>query len=323
MLAPLSILFGIVAFLRRSAFRIGLLRSVRLGRPVIVVGNISVGGTGKTPLVIWITEFLQAKGATVGVVTRGYGGAATLWPQVVTKDSSAQEVGDEAVLIAMRTGTVVVAGPDRIATARRAIELGATVIVSDDGLQHYRLARDCEIVVIDAERQVGNGWLLPAGPLRERATRLQRGDLVVATQRGAKAFRRSESEVAADHRIVEAQCITTGERRPLPSFAGAAVHAVAGIGNPEAFFAMLRAHGLQIDPRALPDHAQITAADVSFADGGPVLMTEKDAVKCRAFANGQHWAVRLDVTFNLADSLRIAETLKKAMNVSVSNSITR
>jgi tetraacyldisaccharide 4'-kinase len=318
-LIPLSVLFGIMAFLRRSAFRIGLLRSLGVGRPVIVVGNVSVGGTGKTPLVIWLAEFLQAQGATVGVVTRGYGGAATSWPQVVTRDSRAEDVGDEAVLIATRTGAVVVAGPDRVATARRAIELGATVIVSDDGLQHYRLARDCEIAVIDANRRLGNGWLLPAGPLREPAARLQRVDLVVATQRGANAYPKLMGEIAVDHTIADAQCITTGERRALSSFAGAAVHAVAAIGNPDAFFAMLRAHGLQIDARALPDHAKFSANDVSFPDQAPVLMTEKDAVKCRGFANDRHWAVRLDVTFNAADVVRIAETLRKATNISVSN----
>jgi tetraacyldisaccharide 4'-kinase len=316
-LMPLSMLFGIVAFLRRSAFRFGLLRSIRVGRPVIVVGNVSVGGTGKTPLVIWITEFLQGQGATVGVITRGYGGAATSWPQVVTKDSRAQDVGDEAVLIATRTGALVVAGPDRVATARRAIELGATVLISDDGLQHYRLARDCEIVVIDAARRLGNGWLLPAGPLREPGTRLQRADLVVATQRGATASEKSELEIRAEHTIVAAECITTGERRALSSFADAPVHAVAGIGNPDAFFAMLRAHGLHIDARALPDHAQITAKDVSFSGDAPVLMTEKDAVKCRAFANHRHWAVRLDVTFDPADAARIAATLMKVTHDSL------
>jgi tetraacyldisaccharide 4'-kinase len=314
-LIPLSIVFGVLAALRRGAFRIGLLRSIRVSRPVIVIGNISVGGTGKTPLVIWITEFLQARGAIVSVVTRGYGGAATSWPQVVTTDSHAEEVGDEAVLVARRTGAIVVAGPDRIQTARRAIDLGATVIVSDDGLQHYRLSRDCEIVVIDADRRLGNGWLLPAGPLRESSGRLERADLIVATQRSANVHRSTE-ELAAHHTIVEAQCVTTGERRALSAFAGTAVHAVAGIGNPDAFFAMLRQHGLQIDARALPDHATISPSDIKFLDDAPVLMTEKDAVKCRSFASDNHWAVRLDVTFSMADAARISETLMRVAKVS-------
>jgi tetraacyldisaccharide 4'-kinase len=322
-LMPLSVVFGVVAALRRLAFRVGLLRSIRMDRPVIVVGNISVGGTGKTPLVIWITEFLQARGATVGVVTRGYGGSATSWPQVVTKDSQAQDVGDEAVLIAHRTAALVVAGPDRVATARRAIELGATVIVLDDGLQHYRLVRDFEIAVIDAQRRLGNGWLLPAGPLREPAERLQRADVVVATQRESDLIRGLDNEIFANHSIVEAECVTTSERRPLSSFAERIVHAVAGIGNPDAFFTMLRAHGLQIDARALPDHAGLTVNDVTFDDDAPVLMTEKDAVKCRSFANDRHWAVRLDVTFNAADEARLADALTKATKVSVSTSTMR
>ncbi len=158
---------------RRTAYRRGWSQSFRVSRPVIVVGNITVGGTGKTPMTIWLAERLQSRGVRVGIVLRGYGGTSTQWPRDVTNETSAEEVGDEAVLLARRTGRVVVAGPDRVAAANRAIERGAQVIVCDDGLQHYRLVRNLEIAVIDERRGLGNGRLLPAGPLREPPSRLK------------------------------------------------------------------------------------------------------------------------------------------------------
>jgi tetraacyldisaccharide 4'-kinase len=312
-LIPLSLLFAALSGLRRAAFRLGLLQSVRVAKPVIVVGNITVGGTGKTPLVIWIAEFLQQRQFRVGVITRGYGGTAASWPQDVTRHTSAAAVGDEAVLIAHRTGAIVVAGPDRVEAAHRAITLGADVVVSDDGLQHYRLDRAGEIVVIDAARGIGNGWLLPAGPLREREERLQRADLVVGTARGGQPMSGSHI-VVARHALAQAQCMVSGERRDLSTFAGATVHAVAGIGNPEAFFAMLRQHGLVVDARALPDHAVIGRSEIDFPGSAPVLMTEKDAVKCQAFATQRHWAVRLDLHFSDDDARQISALLLRLAN---------
>lgn len=323
LLLPLSALFALLSALRRVAFRSGLQSSVRVAKPVIVVGNISVGGTGKTPLTVWIVEFLQSRGLTVGVVTRGYGGTATSWPQDVTAQSSAAAVGDEAVLIAARTGAIVVADADRVAAANRAIALGAQVIVSDDGLQHYRLQRDAEIVVIDAERGLGNGFLLPAGPLRESASRLARVDLVVRTQRRDTGGGQKGDRLDAHHEIREAQCIATGERRSLSAFQGARVHAVAGIGHPDAFFAMLREQGLDVDARALPDHAALEHADIDFGDAAPVLMTEKDAVKCRAFANERHWAVRLDVRFDERDRATIAALLTRVATATPTPPVSR
>ena len=321
LLTPLSVLFALIAWLRRAAYRSGIFKRVRVERPVIVVGNITVGGTGKTPLVIWVTELLQTRGYRVGVVSRGYGGSATRWPQVVTSQSRVEEVGDEAALIAGRTNAVVVASPDRVEAAQRAIELGAQVIVSDDGLQHYRLARDAEIVVMDASRRSGNGWLLPAGPLREPTSRLRTADAVIATSRSE--MRRDHAGLVAQHEIRQTQCIATGERRELSAFIGTTVHAVAGIGNPEAFFLMLRRAGLTIEPHALPDHATVALADITFEDSAPVLMTEKDAVKCRAFANDRHWAVRLDVTFAAADEAALTAVLMKAAQSTVARSDTR
>lgn len=316
LLTPLSLLFAAVAACRRAAFRLGLFRSERVSKPVLVVGNITVGGTGKTPLVLWIADFLHARGLKVGVITRGYGGSASTWPQQVTNRSSSAAVGDEAVLIASRSDAIVVAGPVRVEAARRAIELGADIIVSDDGLQHYALAREAEIVVIDAERGLGNGWLLPAGPLREREARLRSADLLVATQRGPDPRPLSDPRfIAARQLIIVAENFVTGERRELSSFTGSRVHAVAGIGNPEAFFAMLRERGLDVDARALPDHAPIEARDIDFPEAAPVLMTEKDAVKCRSFATQRHWFVRLEVRFDDADARRIGDLLLRVANV--------
>lgn len=311
LLIPLSWLFAALAATRRFAYRAGLFRAVRIGCPVLIVGNLSVGGTGKTPLVIWIAEWLATRGCRVGIVTRGYGGRATSWPRDVLPDSSADEVGDEAVLLSSRTRGIVVAGPDRVMTARRAVERGADVLVSDDGLQHYRLARDAEVVVLDAHRGFGNRWLLPAGPLREPPARLRRADIVVESVRTRTQDRTLTNSVVAEHGLDDAVNLRTGERRPLAAFAGSRVHAVAGIGHPEAFFAMLKAHGLDIDGHALADHAQLQEADVRFEDALPVLMTEKDAVKCRAFASERHWAVPLTVRFGESDERRLTAVLEK------------
>ena len=315
LLLPLSGLFAVVSALRRLAFRVGLLRTVRVQKPVIVVGNITVGGTGKTPLTVWIVEFLQGRGLNVGVVLRGYGGTATSWPQDVTAQSLAAAVGDEAVLIAARTGAIVVADADRVAAAKRAIALGADVIVADDGLQHYRLQRDAEIAVVDADRGLGNGCLLPAGPLREPAARLARVDLIVRTVRRGSEVGQQSGQLHARHGIFEAQCIATGERRALSTFAGSPVHAVAAIGNPNAFFSMLREHGLEVNSRALRDHAGFERSDIEPPGNAPVLMTEKDAVKCRSFASERHWAVRLEVRFDEYDTQAISALLTRVAPV--------
>lgn len=319
LLLPLSWLFAVVASLRRAAYRKGLLRSFRVTRPVIVVGNITVGGTGKTPLTIWLAEQLHSRGLRVGIVLRGYGGTSTQWPRDVTSDTAADEVGDEAVLLAQRTGALVVAGPDRVADAKRAIELGAQVVICDDGLQHYRLARDLEIAVIDERRGLGNGRLLPSGPLREPAGRLDRVDVKVLTRRTRASHPPATfaNAVVAAPVLGEAVSLGSGERRSLQSFVGTRVHAMAGIGNPRAFFDGLSELGLTIEPHPLPDHARLSAADLAFPDGAPVLMTEKDAVKCRSGADASRlansWAVRLDIAMSEADAQAIHRLLDRAL----------
>jgi tetraacyldisaccharide 4'-kinase len=305
LLLPLSLLFGGIVALRRFAFQIGLLRTVRVGKPVIVVGNITVGGTGKTPLVIWLAQELSRRGLKPGVITRGYGGSSASWPAQVAPDSDPAVMGDEAVLLAQRSGAIVVAGPDRVVDAKQAIALGANVIISDDGLQHYRLARDFEIAVVDGARCFGNGNLLPAGPLRESVSRLDTVSAVVVTCRAEGVH--EDVLVAwqpriARHRLVAAISLLTNERRSLVSFAGR-VHAVAGIGNPGAFFAALSEHGLQVDGRALADHAPITKADLHFNDVAPVFMTEKDAVKCRVLADERMWVVPIEIEIDNAELL--------------------
>ncbi|WP_129647232.1 tetraacyldisaccharide 4'-kinase [Peristeroidobacter agariperforans] len=318
LLLPLSWLFGAVAGVRRAAYRRGWSQSFRVSRPVIVVGNITVGGTGKTPMTIWLAERLRARGVQVGIVLRGYGGTSAQWPRDVTSETSADEVGDEAVLLARRTGALVVAGPDRVAAAKRAIERGAQVILCDDGLQHYRLARDIEIAVIDERRGLGNRRLLPAGPLREPPSRLDSVALKVLTRRA-----QSPSSTALPNAIVttpvlgEAVSLGTGERRDLQSFVGSRVHAIAGIGNPKAFFDALTGLGLTVDAHPLPDHARLTEADIAFPDGAPVLMTEKDAVKCPPGADASRlancWAVRLDVAIGEADAQAIDRLLDRLL----------
>ena len=310
-LLPLSWLFGAVVTCRRLAYRIGLLPRVRVARPVVVIGNVTVGGTGKTPFTIWLATLLQAQGRRVGIVLRGYGGNSSHWPRDVSSDSAPEEVGDEAVLLASRTGAIVVAGPDRVAAAQRAIERGAEIVLSDDGLQHYRLARDREIVVIDGRRGVGNRRLLPAGPLREPVSRLTQADLRVISWRdgSARSLTPVPATIQACARLAEAWALVGGETRPVETFRGSRVHAVAAIGHPQQFFAALQELGIEVAPHALPDHARLTAADISFPDALPVLMTEKDAVKSRAIADQRHWAVRMDVMVTEQDAAAVQAML--------------
>ncbi len=316
LMLPLSLLFLVVVVLRRAAWRSGILRVQYVERPVIVVGNITVGGTGKTPFVMWLARYLHQRGVRVGIVLRGYGGNSSHWPRDVDRDTPTAEVGDEAVLHAASTGSIVVAGPDRVAAARRAIERGADLILCDDGLQHYRLGRDGEIGVIDAQRGLGNRLLLPAGPLREPASRLQAVDLRVQTVRTpgpAPAISVDAKLITARVRITGAVSLLTGEQRTLESFRSVRVHAIAGIGNPQAFFAALREAGIEPDERPLPDHARVTREDITFADDAPVLMTQKDAVKCRALADTRHWFVRMDLDIASEDIARVSKLVDEVL----------
>ena len=297
-LVPLSWLFGIAAAARRWSFRSGLRRTRHPGVPVVVVGNVTVGGTGKTPLVIWLARRLAQRGYHPGVASRGYAAAEQpREPCQVSPDSDPARVGDEPVLIARRAGCPTVVCRDRVAAAERLRELGADVVIADDGLQHYRLQRDVEIAVVDGHRGLGNGRLLPAGPLREPADRLARVDAVVVNGPSAGAAP-APGAVAMRLQPADARRVDGKGAAPLASFAGRPVHAVAGIGNPERFFQLLEKLGLRVDRRPLADHAAVDADDVAFADDAPVLMTEKDAVKCGAFAEAHHWYVPVDAAID-------------------------
>jgi tetraacyldisaccharide 4'-kinase len=314
-LVPFSWLFAILVALRRVLYRAKILRSERVRKPVIVVGNISVGGTGKTPLVIWLAQALKRRGFRPGIITRGYSGSARNWPRDVNAESDPNEVGDEAVLLAQNSNSIVVAGPDRVLAAQRAIELGADVVISDDGLQHYRMARDFEIAVIDDKRRFGNGFLLPAGPLRESIRRLRSVDVVVRNCRGDTIL-----GDAPNHRctvimrtvLESARSLKSGEQRRLSSFTREKVHAIAGIGNPRSFFDALSAAGLVVDAHPLADHAAISARDLQFRDDAPVLMTEKDAVKCRKFADERCWALPLKLEID--DESRLLDQILRKLD---------
>ncbi len=306
-LRPLGFLVCLAARLRRWAWRRGLRPVERLPVPVIVVGNITVGGTGKTPLVIWLARYLLEAGMRPGLVSRGYGGRARSWPQQVRPDSDPGVVGDEAILLTRGTGCPMAAGPDRVAAARALLaHHDCDVIISDDGLQHYRLGRDLEIAVVDGIRRHGNRRCLPAGPLREPVTRLDEVDFVVNNGgsgrleypmrlRGERACRLQDP----------------GQCRRLDSFAGP-VHAVAGIGNPRRFFDLLRSQGLEVIPHPFPDHHRFRRRDLEFGDDLPVLMTEKDAVKCRAFGLDGLWSVAVRAEVDRRLGPRILERLGRA-----------
>jgi len=275
---PLSQLFALLAWLRRIFFRWGWLKSQRLPVPLVVVGNISVGGTGKTPLVVALAVELQQAGYRVGIISRGYGGQASEWPQSVTADSEAAWVGDEPLLIARRSGCPLAVGADRYAAGLHLLaQTPCDLILSDDGLQHYALQRNFEIAVLDGERRLGNAWRLPAGPLRESPKRLQSVDWVLVNGE------RGQDELGFD--LLGDELMRLADNKPLSlnDFAGQQVHAVAGIGHPERFFAQLRAAGLEVIEHPLSDHQAPQAEDLLFDDGLAVVMTEKDAVKCSAF----------------------------------------
>ena len=308
-LRGLAWVFGKIVRLRRDMYGAGLLTRERLSVPVIVVGNLTVGGAGKTPLVIALVEALRARGLNPGVISRGYAGTGESL-LVVDEHSSPLSVGDEAALVFQTTRAPFIVCRDRVRAGRHMLKTTAVdVIISDDGLQHYRLHRDVEICVIDGERRFGNEHLLPAGPLREPLSRLDSIALRVCNGGDAQP-----SEVPMQ--LVGDQIVSVADpqrRRPLRDFAGQEpkclggqgrpreaagqrVHAVAGIGNPERFFARLRAAGLDVIPRAFDDHFPYAEKDLDFGDGLPVLMTAKDAVKCSAYTRLDLWSLPVRAT---------------------------
>jgi tetraacyldisaccharide 4'-kinase len=304
-LLPLEAVYRAVTALRRALYRCGVLRTERVAAPVVIVGNLTVGGTGKTPLVLWLAEHLRARGWQPGIASRGYGGEGMRRAMRVLPQSDPDLVGDEALLIAQRSGCAVAIGADRPAAARLLLDAGADLVLGDDGLQHYALARDVEIVVVDGQRGFGNDHCLPAGPLREPRTRLASVDAVVVQGLPEGSALPVAGALPMQLKTVGVFPLAGGPPVALESFGGQRVHALAGIGNPERFFAALRARGVDVVPHAFPDHTRFRRDDIRFADELPVLMTEKDAVKCARFAGPQHWYVRVDAVLAPADAERL------------------
>ncbi|MBN8212944.1 MAG: tetraacyldisaccharide 4'-kinase [Xanthomonadales bacterium] len=280
---------------RAALYRKGVLRSVHPGRPVLVVGNLIAGGSGKTPLTIAIVERLRAEGFMPGVASRGYGREQAGIARWVDASTDTAQGGDEPVLIARRTRAPVRVDRDRVAAARALIDAGCDIVVCDDGLQHYRLARDVEIEVIDGRRRYGNRLPLPAGPMREAPQRGERCDFRVVNLGGAQALElpgdTGFGEWPMRLRAQDAVPLHGHRGAPLSAFAGQRVHAVAGIGDPERFFAMLRGLDIAVVPHAFVDHHRYRAGDLRFGSDLPVLMTEKDAVKCATFQTERCYSV--------------------------------
>jgi tetraacyldisaccharide 4'-kinase len=321
LLVPFSWIFRGVTLLRRFWYT-RIKKPVAFNVPVIVVGNITVGGTGKTPLVAWLVEYLKKQGFTPGIVIRGYKGRL---PSNVIKqvqaDTCSSLVGDEAVLLYQKTRVPVVVGQNRVKAAQYLLKhcKKVDVIISDDGLQHYALARDIEIAVIDGQRRLGNGFCLPAGPLRERPARLKSVDFVVVNgvaQENEYAMRAHLGETVQ-------QVNWPHQIQPLANFKGKRVHAVAGIGNPDRFFNMLRAQGIELVEHVFSDHHRFVKADILFTENIPILMTEKDAVKCRNIATNKVWSVPLAVELPpvFCEQLlwRLADGQEVTRNISLSN----
>jgi tetraacyldisaccharide 4'-kinase len=291
LLLPLSWLYGVTTWFIRACYSLGLRSAWCSPVPVVIVGNLTAGGNGKTPVVIWLVEQLQQRGYRVGVVSRGYGGKSDIYPLLLSNETTTAQAGDEPVLIFQRTGASVAVSPKRSAAIQELLKShDLDLIIADDGLQHYALQRDFELVVIDGVRRFGNGWWLPAGPMRERAGRLQSVDAVI-TNGGIAAVGEIPMQLVAR----QAVNLVTGERRPVEQLQH--IVAMAGIGHPPRFFATLNLLGMKPEnEHSFADHQYYSLAQLSLLTSGPqiLLMTEKDAVKCRALAQPNWWYLPVD-----------------------------
>lgn len=287
-LYPFSLLYRFIISIRQYCYKIKLFKIHRVNAPVIIVGNITVGGTGKTPLVIALVDELKKRGFHPGIILRGYRGKSKTWPHNVTEKSDPMLVGDEAVLLATKTNVSVMAGPNRVISAKKLIsDYHCDVIVSDDGLQHYALARDIEIAVIDSSRRLGNGFCLPAGPLREPISRLKTVDFIVANGKANSGEFEMKFVIEDVISIIDGSVMSASEIR-----AHKKIYTIAGIGNPDRFFESLRLLNLPFETKIFPDHHQFQKKDFDALDADVILMTEKDAIKCRAFADPRFYVIK-------------------------------
>nr|WP_113867015.1 tetraacyldisaccharide 4'-kinase [Brenneria salicis]NMN91400.1 lipid-A-disaccharide kinase [Brenneria salicis ATCC 15712 = DSM 30166]RBP61758.1 lipid-A-disaccharide kinase [Brenneria salicis ATCC 15712 = DSM 30166]RLM30493.1 tetraacyldisaccharide 4'-kinase [Brenneria salicis ATCC 15712 = DSM 30166] len=314
LLLPLSLLYGGVTFLIRQSYRWGWRKSWHAPLPVVVVGNLTAGGSGKTPVVIWLVEQLQKKGYRVGVVSRGYGGKADHYPLLIDEGVTTSQAGDEPVLIYQRTGAPVAVAPERrLAVQTLLAHYSLDVVITDDGLQHYALERDIELVVVDGIRRFGNGWWLPAGPMRERESRLRSVDAIIVNGGMPR-----EGEIGMTLTVGMATNLLSGEKCDVAQLQN--VVAMAGIGHPPRFFATLRQSGVNIAREIAfadhqnyqPEQLQALTAD----DRQPLLMTEKDAVKCRTFARANWWYLPIDATLSEPQATQLLRLLGTVLNKS-------
>lgn len=295
-LLPFSWLFGLGAALRRLLYRIGVFKTCYFNVPVVVVGNLTIGGTGKTPFVIWLAAFLQSHGYHPGIVSRGVGGRKHTIPHSVKQDDAASIVGDEALLLAQNTNCPIVICIDRVAAVRELLKnSNCNIVISDDGLQHYSLGRHLEVVMVDSERRLGNRCLLPAGPLREPESRLRSADMVVM-HGGSESDQYTMSLAPVEFISV----INSQRKLQFQEFPRHKIHVVAGIGHPQRFFSVLQKAGFDLIAHTFPDHHMYQPRDLDFADSLPILMTEKDAVKCAAFADERYWYLSVKAEVNNA-----------------------
>jgi tetraacyldisaccharide 4'-kinase len=316
LLLPFALLFALGAGLRRWLYFIHVLPGTRLPVPVVIVGNITAGGTGKTPLVIWLANFLLEQGWHPGIVSRGYGGMAKI-PQRVKPESDTSTVGDEPVLLAMRCRCPVWIDRNRVAAAQAllASHPDCNVLLSDDGLQHYRLRRDVEIAVVDGERMFGNGLPLPAGPLREMPSRLGRVDAVVIHQAPEST---TSGALSANPNSYSMQLsgdtfynlLNPGHTAAVADMQGKKLHALAGIGNPQRFFRHLQKLGLSSIAHAFPDHYRYRPEDLNWPEAEAILMTEKDAVKCKSFADEKCWVLKIEAEVSPGLGTQVLNKLK-------------
>ena len=309
LLQPLAYVFAALVALRRWAYKHGFFAQEDVSVPVIVVGNITVGGTGKTPLVAWLAQRLTDSGYRPGIVSRGYGGSDNRTPRPVDSTSNPAEVGDEALVLARQTHAPVCVCTDRVAAARHLLaQTDVNIVIADDGLQHYRLARDIEIVVLDGDRMLGNGRFLPAGPLRESVDRLQEVDLVLINGKA-----RHQSDYAFNLAPQKAVELNTSKVCALSEFSGSRVWAVAGIGNPKRFFEMLISFGIEPIDVNVSDHGEISLEALRQQEAYPILMTEKDAVKYLASPVPNAWYVPVSVAMPESAQNAVMELIQKSL----------